>query len=115
MSELTNYEKRENMESAIKRMHGDTTPRETLIAELAAGTDDARARAVVDALDAYLAAGADLPVLLAYFPPSVAIVASERDAAVARAEKAERELEELREQSARSTKKKAKTRKGPRR
>lgn len=119
MMELTDHEKRENMENAIRRMHGDSTPREALIAELAAGADDARARAVVDALDAYLAAGADLPVPLAYCPPSVADLADERDTAVARAEKAERELEELRGQvAARSPKKKAvktKTRKEPRR
>ncbi len=116
MMELTDHEKRENMENAIKRMHGDATPRESLIAELAAGADDTRARAVVDALDAYLAAGVDLPVPLAYCPPSVADLADERDTAVARAEKAERELEDLREQFARSPKKaRIKTRKGPRR
>lgn len=113
MSEMTDYEKRENMENAIRRMHGGATPREALIAELAADTDDARARAVVDALDAYLAAGVDLPAPLAYCPPNVLDLSIERDTAVARAEKAERELGELRERLARRGSKKRKAKKEP--
>lgn len=99
MSEMTDFEKQDNIRAALDRLHGGltTTPRECLIAALAAVADEARALAVVDALDEYLQEGPDRVPLRADLRSSVRPideVRAERDAALLRAEKAEHELQQ---------------------
>ncbi|HEY6358262.1 MAG TPA: hypothetical protein VIX35_08450 [Vicinamibacterales bacterium] len=80
------------------------SPREALVALLAADDDDwGRAVAIVDALDDYLAEDAGRgPVRVVVTQPQAVVTQAEldalcadRDAAVARAEKAERRLREM--------------------
>ena len=79
---------------------GGVTSRERLIAALAKTTEDGGAVAVVDALDVYLSEGDDrmpVPFLGGRPPPErvqVETLRQERDAALARAEKAEKALRE---------------------
>ena len=91
--------RRANMEVSLDRMRGlGMTPRECLIDALASASDDARARAVVDALDDYLQEGPDRVTMREDLRPNhlsvLDGVRAERDAALARAERAERELQQ---------------------
>ena len=98
MTGLSADQRRRNMEVMLDRLH--TTPREHLVAQLATacGDDEARAREIVDALDEYLADGPGRVPPMAVQSTTTDDLIAERDAALLRAEKAERELRELRAQ-----------------
>jgi hypothetical protein len=86
------------------------TARETLISALSAATSNEHAGAIVEALDGYLAEDptdrGSAPVLRRPdLRAEVQTLRQELDKAVARAEKAERALAELKKQKTRSAKK----------